>query len=126
MKTFYVGKRKIGVYDNGVFYKEVTRSLHLFRVIDSWGIDAKTLHSLPAKTVIKIQDLEDDILYTSTKEEYIEFQRYYHFKEAKKDHRSQIFLPRSYFTQSKKPTLTPDQKSENEYRMTQGLEPKYI
>lgn len=111
----------VGTLDRGTFYKEVTKSIHLFRKLDAWGIDAKTLHSLPVGTRIRIHDIEDDVIYTTTKEVFMENKQYFHFKEESQDHMAQVFLPREFFTTEKPKPLTKDEQDRAEYMKTMGL-----
>lgn len=121
MKTFRVGRRKIGVLDKGVYFKEVTKSKHLFRILDAWGIDSETINKLPKDTKIKIHDLEEDIIYTTTKEKFKQYGQYYHFKEEVQDHRTQLFLSRKNFDTEKPPVLTQDEQDKQAYMKAMGL-----
>jgi len=96
-RTYMLGHKKIGELEGDTFFKEVLRSKHLFRVLDAWGIDSKTLNGLPANTKIVIHELEEDKWYRTTKEDYLEHGQYYHFKNEKVDNRTQLFLKRARF-----------------------------
>ncbi len=123
---FYIGRKVIGELIGDTLYKEVWESRHLFKKFDAWGVDAKLLHKLPAGTKIVIRDVENNKLYQTTKETYLENEKYYHFKLPGEDYATQLFLPRSMFEQEKPKELTKDQQDENAYLRSQGLQPKYI
>lgn len=116
MKHFYVGKRMVGTYDNGVFFKEINLSKHLFKVLDALGIDSKAINSLPETTLVKIHDIEHDDVYTAIVGDFKKNGVYYHFKEEKKDHHTQLFLSRKYFKIEKPKELTEDEKAHQDYK----------
>ena len=93
-------KKVIGILDwqKRVFVKEVKESKHLFRKLDSWGIDAKFFEDvlLPNNYKIRIIDKERNIVYETDAETFKKNGYYLHFK-GKEDYRTQIFLPRRYF-----------------------------
>jgi hypothetical protein len=91
--------KNIGTFDGKVLYKTVKASKHLFRTLDAWGIDAKLLEKIlvPADATIEIRDTEEKKTYTIKATEALEKGQYYHFKDEKKDHGTQIFVPRSVF-----------------------------
>lgn len=105
MKTFKVGRKSIGTYNEttGIFYKEVSKSKHLFRVLDAWGIDAHTLETLPETARIIIDDKEERKRYEVSKMVFDTFGEYYHFK-GEEDHKVQKFLRRASFTVTDLPT----------------------
>ncbi len=121
MKKFMLGRKNIGELDGDVFYKEVLLSKHLFRVLDAWGIDSQTLSSLPNKTKIEIHEQEENKVYRSTKEEFIEHGQYYHFKEPRTDHRVQLFLPRKCFRIDEPKKLDGEELEKHNYMVSQGL-----
>lgn len=121
MKVFRIGRKVIGTFDRGVFFKEVWLSKHLFRTLDAWGIDSKTLNVLPQTTTIRIHELEHNRIYTVPLVVFKAHGQYYHFKEERKDHRTQLFLPRKYFTIEKPKELTEDEQAEFNYKRATGL-----
>ena len=82
-----------------IFSKQVRKSVHLMRVIDSWGIDSKFFHKtlLPTDALIKVYDAEENKTYRIKACKFKENGVFYHFKNASKDHRAQIFLPRKFW-----------------------------
>lgn len=127
MKNYYIGKKLIGTYDNGVFRKDVLVSRHLFRVLDAWGVDSKTLHSLPEGSKIVLDSVEEGKWYTTTKEEFLELgEAYLHFKQPKEDYRTQLFLKRYHWRVEQPKQLTLDQIAENDYRVSQGLSKRWL
>lgn len=121
MKRFMLGKKNIGELEDGVFCKEVLLSKHLFRVLDAFGVDSQTLASLPAGTKIEIHEEEENKVYKTTKEEYLEHGQYYHFKEPRTDHRTQLFLPRKWFRVEEPQKLEGDALEKYNYMVSQGL-----
>lgn len=121
MKKFMLGRKNIVELEDGVFYKEVLLSKHLFRVLNAWGIDSQTLSSLPAGTKIEIHEQEENKVYKTTKEEYIEHGQYYHFKEPRTDHRAQLFLPRKWFQVDEPKKLEGEELEKYNYMVSQGL-----
>lgn len=99
LKVFRIGKKKIGEYnpDLKMFFKEVMKSKHFFRVLQTWGIDNDVLNQLPIDTQIIIKELEEKKQYFTMKGKYDMFGQYYHFKGLKTDHRTQKFLPLEHF-----------------------------
>jgi len=99
MKTFRIGRKNIGTYNEhtGIFYKEVKSSKHLFRMMDAWGIDSRTLDSLPGTAKIVIDDVENRKRYETSKTVFDTFGEYFHFKSEMDDHQTQKFLRRSEF-----------------------------
>lgn len=121
MKKFMLGRKNIGELDGGVFYKEVLLSKHLFRVLNAWGIDSQTLSSIPAGTKIEIHEQEENKVYKTTKEAYIEHGQYYHFKEPRADHRTQLFLPRKWFQVDEPKKLEGEALEKYNYMVSQGF-----
>lgn len=83
------------------FKKKVKESIHLFRALDAWGIDAKFLNDVlvPFEASIEIHDMEKHKVYEVEALDFKKHGQYYHFKEDDgTDNRTQLFLPRSYFT----------------------------
>lgn len=93
-----INNRIIGILspDIKLFKKSVFFSKHLFRVTDSWGIDAKffTESLLPDNFTIAIYDKEDGITYLTNARIFKEKGEYKHFKP----YGSQIMLRREYFS----------------------------
>lgn len=121
-KIFRIGNKKIGTLENGVFTKEALKSKHLFRVLDAWGIDSQTLSWLPAGTSIVIHELEEKKTYRTTKETFVQNGEYYHFKNGRTDHQTQLFLRRSFFTIEEPKKLEGDELAKREYMRAMGLE----
>lgn len=119
---FKIGHKNIGELKDGVFRKEVMKSKHLFRVLDAWGVDSKTLHKLPEGTKIVIHELEEDKVYTTTKEEFLSLgETYLHFKQPKEDYRAQLFLKRDRFKVEKPKVLEGEELEKHNYMVSQGL-----
>ena len=119
---FKIGHKTIGELENGVFFKEVMKSKHLFRVLDAFGIDSKVLHKLPPGTKIAIHELEEDKWYKTTKEEFLEQgETYLHFKQPKEDFRAQLFLKRSKFKVEEPVKLEGEALEKHNYMVSQGL-----
>jgi len=70
MEVFKFGNKKIGLYENGVFKKNVDIFKHFMRKNKSWGIDLKTFELLPPKTVIELYEIQNKKTYRATKEIY--------------------------------------------------------
>jgi hypothetical protein len=125
-KVFKIGRKTIGVLENGVFSKDVLLSKHLFRILDAWGVDSSTLHKLPRGSKIVIHELEEGKRYITTKEDFMRLGKtYLHFKQPQEDYRTQLFLKREHFTVEMPTPLTPDQIAENDYLISVGLKKKY-
>ena len=120
-----LGRKKIGDFREGTLYKEVVGSRHRFRKFDAWGIDSKLLHRLPEDAKIQITDIETGKIYKSTRKDYLDNQKYYHFKLVTEDYQTQLFLPLSLHTIDEPVPLTKEQEEENAYRMASGLSPRY-
>mgnify|MGYP003508570785 FL=1 len=124
---FKIGRKLIGTLENGVFYKEAMKSKHLFRVLDAFGVDSATLHKLPQGCKIEIHELEENKWYRTTKEEFLSLgETYLHFEQPQEDYRAQLFLRRHHFRVENPPELTKEQKEENEYRISQGLQKRWL
>lgn len=116
MKIFKLGRKTIGTLDNGVFSKDVCLSRHLFRAMDAWGMDSKTLHSLPMGSKIVFNELEEGKVYKTTKEDFLRLgEQYLHFKNDSIDHRAQLFLRREHFQIENPPVLTQEEKERIAY-----------
>lgn len=93
-------RKKIGTLKDGVYRKKVKGSIHLFRKLDAWGVDAEFFNNdLKDKANdIRILDTEEQTIY-SVKVKYMEMHgQYLHFKP----HRAQFFLPRKYWKKEKR------------------------
>lgn len=121
MKTFTFGRKNIGTLDGDTFSKDVIKSRHLFRVLDAWGIDSTVLNGLPEGTKIVIHEQEENKTYTTTKELYLRDGQYYHFKVPRKDHRTQLFLPRRKFQVEEPKRLEGEELAKYNYMVSQGL-----
>lgn len=84
--------------DEGIFFKKVQMTKHLFRKLDAWGIDAKYFEDvlLPNNYFIQLHDTENHRYYAIEAKEFKKHSTFFHFKD-KEDHRAQIFLPRGYW-----------------------------
>lgn len=88
----------IGTFADGVFYKEVKKSKHLFRKMDAWGIDSVVFERLikPQGKEIKVFDKEEKMIYCVSVEDFDKQSVFLHFKP----HRAQRFLPRDVWKKS--------------------------
>lgn len=95
--------KNIGEFDGTTLRKTVNSDKHLFRVLDAWGIDAELLDKIlvPKKANIEITDTKTGVVYSISAEYAREHGEFYHFKQAKKDHGTQIFIRRKFFSQNK-------------------------
>jgi hypothetical protein len=102
-QIFKIGKKTIGEYNHAtnIFWKKVLRSKHLMRALMAWGIDEATLSKLPSDCKIVIDEGEERIRYTCYKSDYDEYGEYLHFKEPRRDHKTQKFLHIEYFKTEK-------------------------
>jgi len=101
-------RRTIGTLINRTFTKRVKESMHLYKKLDAWGIDADVfIKTLKAESdYIVVEDIESRNVYRVKTEVFSDNGKYLHFKP----HRAQIFLPRMYWEMSgknspKKPTV---------------------
>jgi hypothetical protein len=92
------GKNVGELYQN-VLYKKVKASRHLFKALDAWGVDAKLLEKvlIPTDAVISITDTEEKKQYLIKSSYAKRVGLFYHFKELKEDHGTQIFIQRKEF-----------------------------
>lgn len=121
MKVFKIGRKVVGSLDGDIFSKEVLKSKHLFRVLDAWGCDSSIIHKLRDGTKIRIHDLEEDVTYFTTKEVFMEYGEYYHFKQPKEDYRAQLFLRRDKFKVEEPVKLEGDELERANYMKAMGL-----
>lgn len=86
-----IDNKTIGEINNRTFYKVVSKSKHLFKVLDAWGIDAETFNNTIVREcdIINIFDKEEKKVYTVSVSDFDKKAIYKHFKP----HRSQRFLP---------------------------------
>lgn len=73
--TIYInGKKKnIGeLMDNGSYVKKVKKSKHLFRKLDAWGFDYRTLVDsiLPQCSYVFVHDTEDGVYYMAEPKDF--------------------------------------------------------
>lgn len=89
------------------FTKKVRKSKHLFRALDSWGIDNDFFKEnlLPKNFLIIVKELEEGKEYKITAEDFYANGAYFHFKGQEKDHRLQLFCPRDKFNNGNKQTI---------------------
>ena len=85
---------KIGELKDGVFYKKVRKSRHLFRKLNAWGIDGDVFtHQLkPINAKIVVYDEEEGVRYEASSKQFEEQGEWLHFKKDTADHYAQIFL----------------------------------
>ena len=115
-KNFYVGARKVGWLEDGVFRKVVQKSKHLFQKGDEWGIDYDVLKALPEDGEIRIKETEEDIIYIASVMGFRRWGRVLRFKNEKGDFGAQVFLAREYWDTIKdgKRTDSETMKRQNE------------
>ena len=98
-------KRMIGEIfpEERFFRKKVKLSVHLFKKLDAFGIDARYFTNvlLPLNYNIEIFESEEGRIYEVEAETFKKHGEYLHFKEKKEDHNSQIFLSRRYWKVSR-------------------------
>lgn len=82
----------------GIFFKKVSKSKHLFRLKNAYGIDAKFFTDvlLPNNHFIQIYDNETKNYYGCDAKVFKEFGFYYHFNKEE-NHHAQIFLSLNHF-----------------------------
>jgi len=101
MPVIRVNGKVIGFLDtkDKIFRKSVYKTKHLFRRLDSWGIDADLFVNVlyPNHYKIQVYDREEDIVYEVDAETFKRKGQYFHFKGDKIDHKAQIFLPRRHW-----------------------------
>lgn len=88
--------RTIGQFSNGIFYKTVVKSKHLYQADNAWGLDAKFFNEFLLKKGVSIVifDKEEGKYYVSSIENFKERGHFMHFKP----YRPQIFLKLNFFT----------------------------
>jgi hypothetical protein len=86
-------------YETKTFYKEVKKSVHLFKKLDAWGIDAKFFNDvlLPNNFTIHIFSKDEQIDYYISAEKFKKYSQHFHFIEEE-DNRAQIFCSRVHFS----------------------------
>tara|TARA_R110002020_G_scaffold220785_2_gene428776 strand:- start:38453 stop:38788 length:336 start_codon:yes stop_codon:yes gene_type:complete len=90
------GRRKIiGDIVDGVFYKKIKGSKHIYKKIDGIGVDAIMFDAVVfgACDEIKVLDTETSTLYTTTPKRMKRFGQYVHHKP----YRAQIILGRYFW-----------------------------
>ena len=92
----------VGEIIDNTFYKAVKKSKHLFKVLDAWGLDSELFNKylLPKNRRIVVYEKEEKLVYEIDAKEFKENAQYYHFKEGVQDHRTQLFLPRRFWSVS--------------------------
>jgi hypothetical protein len=80
--------KTIGQLDGEIYRKTVSKSKHLFRKGNAWGIQAEILRDLPDDTKIEIYEKEDKALYSVTAKQFRDNCFYLEFK----GHGLQAFL----------------------------------
>lgn len=85
----------VGDLEDGVFFKKVRSSAHLFRKLNAWGIDGNVFTKclLPINATIVVYDEEEGKRYQCTARQFEAKGTWLHFKEGTSDHYAQIFLP---------------------------------
>ena len=88
-------ERVVGDISEGVFYKKVKESVHLYRGLDAWGIDERLFKTviLANTHLMKILDTENNRLYEIEPKVFKEKGLYRNHKPFG----AQIFLPRKYW-----------------------------
>ncbi len=105
MKRIFIGegnqKRLVGHLDRkkGIFLKQVNAKIHLFRILNAWGIDSEVFNRalLPENITILIRDLDSKNIYKISAKEFKANEKYFHFKQPRQDHRTQVFCPLDKF-----------------------------
>jgi hypothetical protein len=102
MEKIYVDDRMIGYLIGNIFRSERSKEKHLFRKLNAWGLDSDVLDRLVTLDgEIRILDKDEGTIYTTTAKHFKEKGQYFHFKDEKKDHKTQLFLPLSEWKQEK-------------------------
>lgn len=88
---FFHENKRIGSLKEGVFRKRVSKSKHLMRMNDSWGIQLEALNSLQKAgcTEIRILEQEDNKVYS------VPFEKMWKESQVLSYDGTQAFLPRS-------------------------------
>lgn len=97
MEVFKFGDKKIGLYENGVFRKNVDITKHFMRKNKSWGIDLETFEKLPEDTKIELYETVNRKTYTTDWKTYAQNGTVENF-----GHGRQIFLNQDKFTKCEK------------------------
>ena len=89
-------RRLIGYIRDRVFRKKVKGSIHLFKKLDAWGIDAEVFKKKLINEVdeIRVLDEEEGVVYQVGILMFDTHGKYLHFPP----HRAQIFLPKDKWT----------------------------
>jgi len=91
---------KAGEIVKNTFYKAVSKSKHLFKMLDAWGLDSELFNKylLPKNMHLVVYDKEEKLVYEIDAKDFDKNAQYYHFKNGNQDHRTQIFLPRRFWS----------------------------
>jgi hypothetical protein len=91
--------KNLGVFDGEILRKNVKESVHLFKKLDGWGIDALLVETIlfPANASILITDTESKKKYLITADRVMEKGTYEHYKKDGVDYGKQIVVPRYEF-----------------------------
>lgn len=108
MKKYIVNNKNVGVENNGVFRKDVSRAKHLFRVMNAWGISLDVFKKLPGDTRIEIWDKDTETMYTAVRSDLENSGKVYRFT----GYEPQMFIPLSQFSKKEK---TLDEKAKKKH-----------
>ena len=94
----------------GVFVRKMKPSVHLYRKLDAFGIDANVFTTMiePDVKFIRIEDIEGGFTYITRTSFWRKHGVFLHFKQEQADHHAQIFLPRLYFRKYRDGALIKD------------------
>lgn len=96
-KEFFIGRKRIGWLQDGIFRKEVQGSVHMFRMFRAWGVDYDVLRQLTDDVQVRIRDSETGIVYVTTARRMRRWGSVLRFKNETNDWGAQVFLLISYF-----------------------------
>jgi len=107
-------QRLIGEIDKvyKIFTKKVFKDLHLFRKLNAYGIDSRYFNSHLNKDnyMIKVIEMDTGMIYKCHAKDFVENGQYFHFKQEKEDHNTQIFLPLKFWQSEDTKTFEYQQK----------------
>ncbi len=95
--VFRHGGKVVGEMENNVYKKTVSKSKHLMRVNQSWGIQNDILQKLSDDTRIEIIDKDESIVYSTTAKFFRDNCTYLQFQ----NHGLQAFLTLENFDKEK-------------------------
>jgi hypothetical protein len=92
-----VGKKMVGGISDGCFFKNVKKRMHFLRMYSGYAISTDILNGLISKNIewIFIHELEDNIFYAASPQDFLKFGTEIQFKKFDK----QIVLNLSHFTE---------------------------